>query len=380
MTGPLSGIRVIEMAGRGPGPFAAMLLADMGADIIRVDRPDEELRAQSPDPQLELVSRGRRSVGLNLKTDEARDILRALIARADVLVEGFRPGVMERLGVGPEYCLSRSPQLVYARLTGWGQSGPLAERSGHDINYIALAGALDPIGRFGEPPTVPLNLVGDYAGGGMLAAFGVVAALLHARETGEGQVIDAAMIDGASLLMTAIHGRRAMGVWRDERGTNFLDSGAPFYDVYRTSDDKYMSVGSIEAKFYDEFVRLLGIPPERLPERNREHWSALRGVIADAFRTAPRSHWERVFAGSDACVTPVLSLAEAPMDPHNRARRAFVELDGVTYPAPAPRLEKTPAAISSPPPRPGQHSNEVLSSLGLGNEEIARARAMQAVF
>lgn len=372
--GPLTGVSVIEMAGRGPGPFAGMLLSDMGADVVRVDRPGTAAREQSPDARLELVSRGRRSITVDLKQPGGADLVLQLVDQADALMEGFRPGVMERLGIGPETCHSRNPRLVYARLTGWGQEGPLASAAGHDINYIALAGALEPIGRAGGPPVPPLNLVGDYAGGGMIAAFGIVCALLEAKESGQGQVIDAAMVDGASLLMTVIHGRRLMGAWRDERGTNYLDSGAPFYEVYETKDGKYVSVGAIERKFYDQLLEGLQLDVEELPERGREAWPQLKERLAEVFRTRTRDEWVDVFEGSDACFAPVLGLGEVHEHKHHRSRDSFVDSYGAVQPAPAPRFSRTSPAIQGPPPVPGEHADQILTERGFTSEHVAELR------
>jgi alpha-methylacyl-CoA racemase len=377
--GALTGVRVIEFAGRGPGPFAGMLLSDMGAEVIRIDRPDAEAREQSPDPRLELVSRGRRSIALDLKRPEAVEVALRLVDGAEVVFEGFRPGVMERLGLGPEVCHARNPALVYARMTGWGQDGPLAHVAGHDINYIAVAGALDPIGRAGGPPVPPLNLVGDYAGGGMLAAFGIVCALIEARASGQGQVIDAAMVDGASLLMTIIHGRRQMGVWRDQRGTNHLDSGAAFYEVYETKDGRHVAVGAIERRFYTRLLELLDLDPDTLPPRTPDRWSELKRILAERFRERTRDEWVEHFGDQDACFAPVLSLAEVHEHPHHRARQGFLEIDGVLYPAPAPRLSRTPARIAGPPPAPGEHGEAILRDEGFTDSHIQALRDSRAL-
>ena len=377
--GPLAGMRVIEIAGRGPGPFAGMLLSDMGATVVRVDRPDAGERPQSPDARLELVSRGRRSIAVDLKKPGGAEVVLRLAEQADVLLEGFRPGVTERLGIGPDDCHARNPRLVYTRLTGWGQQGPLAQVAGHDINYIAVAGALDPIGRAGGPPVPPLNLIGDYAGGGMLAAFGTVCAVLEARDSGQGQVIDAAMVDGASLLMTIIHGRRLMGVWNDERGTNYLDSGAAFYDVYETKDGKYVAIGAIEAQFYERLLELLDLDPDDLPPRTPEGWPELKRILTDRFRQRTREEWVEHFGDADACFAPVLGVGEVHEHPHHRARNSFVELEGVRYPAPAPRFSRTSVNIASSPPEPGQHDEEVLREHGFDEGEIATLRTDQVI-
>ena len=376
--GPLDGLRIIEVAGRGPGPFAGMLLADMGADVIRVDRPDGALRPEVPDQRLELVGRGRRSVVVDLKNPSGAEVVLRLVERADAIYEGYRPGVAERLGIGPEACLARNPRLVYGRATGWGQDGPLARAAGHDINYIALAGALEPIGREGAPPSIPLNLVGDYAGGGMLLAFGLLCAVLEAGRSGRGQVVDAAMVDGASLLMTMFHGRRLNGTWRDVRGTNYIDGGAPFYEVYETKDGRYVSVGGIEPKFHRELFARMGVTDVPAPVR-REDWPALKVRLAEVFRTRTRQEWTDLLEGTDACFAPVLGLGEVADHPHHRARGSFVEVDGVRQPAPAPRFSRTAPCVSAPPPVPGEHTSDVLAECGFGPDELERLRESGAV-
>lgn len=378
--GPLDGVRVIEMAGRGPGPFAGMMLSDLGAEVIRVDRPDAGVRAQAPDDRLELVSRGRRSVAVDLKHPEGRAVVLRLAEGADCVFEGFRPGVAERLGIGPTDCMARNARLVYGRATGWGQDGPLAHTAGHDINYIALAGALDPIGRAGGPPVVPLNLVGDYAGGGMLLAFGLVCALLEARGSGRGQVVDAAMVDGASLLMTLFHGRRLAGTWLDERGKNYIDSGAPFYDVYETSDGRYVSVGAIEPKFHREMLRRIGFDVESLPPVvRRADWPWLKERLAAIFVARTRDDWVALLEGTDSCFAPVLGLGEVNDHAHHRARNAFVEVDGIAQPAPAPRFSRTPGRVQGRPPEAGEHSAEVLLGWGFDDAEVGALQACGAV-
>jgi len=375
--GPLEGMRVVEMAGIGPAPFAAMLFADMGAEVIRIDRRARiDLGTpQHGDPRYEILRRGRRSVAVDVKAPDGRDVVLRLAAQADALIEGFRPGVMERLGLGPDPCLAVNPRLVYGRVTGFGQRGPLALRAGHDIDYIALAGVLGAIGPPGGPPTPPLNLIGDFGGGGMLLAFGILAARMSALRTGEGQVVDAAMVDGAAYLMAPILGLHSAGLWRDERGANVLDGGAPWYGTYLTADDKYMAVGAIERRFYDELLEKLGLAGEALPDQHdRGGWPLLRARFAAAFRTRTRAQWESVFAGSDACVAPVLSLAEAPSHAHNRERGTFIERNGVTEPAPAPRLSRTPAAPGHPPHAAGADSEAVLADWGFSREEIERLR------
>lgn len=377
--GPLSGLRIVELAGRGPGPFAGMMLSDLGAEVVRVDRPGGDRHVQAPNPRLELVVRGRRSVLVDLKHPAGAEVVLRLADRADALFEGFRPGVVERLGIGPDVCLARNPRLVYGRATGWGQDGPLAPTAGHDINYIALAGALEPIGRAGGPPVIPLNLLGDNAGG-MMLAFGLVCALLEARSTGRGQVVDAAMVDAASLLMTQFHGRRRNGTWHDERGTNYLDSGAPFYDVYQTSDGKYVSIGAIEPKFHRQLFRRIGLDPAGLADPiTSADWPALRTRLTALFRTRTREEWTALLAGTDSCFAPVLGLAEVAQHPHHVARSAFVEVAGVPQPAPAPRFSRTPGAVAGPPPAPGDDSTEVLGDWGFSAAEIAKLTASGAV-
>lgn len=349
--GPLTGVRVVELAGIGPGPFAAMLLADLGADVVRVDRPGGA--GLGIDPASDLTNRNKRSVLLDLKSDEGPARVLDLVERADILIEGYRPGVAERLGVGPEACLARNPKLVYGRMTGWGQDGPLAERAGHDIAYLALTGTLSMIGKPDEPPVVPANLVGDYAGGSLYLVVGVLAALQHARAHGEGQVVDAAIVDGAAHLATMIHGMLAAGSWQDRRGTNLLDGGCPFYGTYATSDGGHMAVGPLEGQFYAEFIGLLGIA-DVFPDRwDLARWDELRAAVTERFLTRTRAEWTEVFDGTDACVAPVLSLTEAPHHPHLAARSTFVEHSGLTQPAPAPRFSATPVSVRSGPARPG---------------------------
>lgn len=380
MSGPLEGIRIVELAGIGPAPFTGMMLADAGADIIRIDRADKATYPPREEPHVDLMNRGRRSVAADLKHPEGVAMVLRLVGRADGLMEGFRPGVADRLGLGPEVCLERNPKLVYGRMTGWGQDGPLARAAGHDINYIALAGALEPMGRVGQKPYPPLNLVGDFGGGGMMLAFGMVAALLSAQRTGRGQVIDAAMIDGAASLMAMTYTLINSGIWRDERGTNLLDTGAPFYEVYETSDGRFMAVGAIEPQFYAELIRLLGLADEDLPDQNdRPAWPAMKDRFAAVFATKTRSEWEAVFEGSDACVFPVLSPREAPDHPHNRAHGTFTTVAGVTQPAPAPHFLGTPSSVRRPPPNPGQHGDDALIDWGLAKEEVAELRATGAI-
>jgi alpha-methylacyl-CoA racemase len=380
MSGPLESVRVIEIAGIGPGPFAAMMLADMGADVVRIDRAEKVSGGDPAHPPIDLLGRGRRSVGVDLKHPEGAEVVLRLVEQADVLIEGFRPGVMERLGIGPDECMARNPRLVYGRMTGWGQDGPYADASGHDINYIALAGALDPIGRAGERPVPPLNLIGDFGGGGMLMAYGVACALLERDRSGQGQVIDAAMVDGSAVLTTFIHSLRAIGIWQDERGTNLLDTGAHFYDVYETADHRYVSVGSIEPQFYAELLRLSGLEGEELPaQMDRAQWPALKERVAAVFRTKTRDEWCALMEGTDVCFAPVLSMAEAPGHPHNRQRETFVEVAGIPQPAPAPRFGRTPGAVGRPPPHFGQHTDAILAEWGFTADEREKLRQAGAV-
>jgi alpha-methylacyl-CoA racemase len=378
--GPLAGIKVIEIAGIGPGPFCAMMLADMGADVVRVDRVGNVQGGDPADPPKDVLNRGRRSIGVDLKSPEGIDTVLTLVEGADALLEGFRPGVAERLGIGPEDCSSRNPRLVYGRMTGWGQDGPYAQAAGHDINYIALAGALGPIGRAGEAPVPPLNLVGDFGGGGMLLAFGMVCALLEAKSSGEGQVVDAAMVDGSAVLTTMFHAMKAMGVWSDERGTNLLDTGAPFYDVYETADGEYISLGSLEPQFFAELVERTGLGGEGgVKQGDRSAWPAMRAELAEIVRGRTREEWDELMAASDVCYAPVLSLSEAPLHPHNQARGTFTEVAGVVQPAPAPRFSRTGPEISGPPAHAGQHTDEVLTDAGLSPERISELRDAGAV-
>jgi alpha-methylacyl-CoA racemase len=378
--GPLTGITVIEIAGIGPGPFCGMLLADLGADVVRIDRAQSVSGGDPDRPPADLLARGRRSVGVDLKSPDGVEVVLGLVETADALIEGFRPGVTERLGIGPDECLARNPRLVYGRMTGWGQDGPYASTAGHDINYISLAGALDSIGRRGEAPVPPLNLVGDFGGGGMLLAFGLVAGLLEAQRSGRGQVIDAAMVDGAASLMTMMHSFRAMGIWNDERGTNMLDTGAHFYDVYETADGRYVSIGSIEPQFYAELLRLTGLEGEELPwQQDRNEWLAMKERLATIFRSKTRDEWCALMEGSDVCFAPVLSMAEAPEHPHNVHRGTFVEVAGITQPGPAPRFSRTPGEIRRPPAHAGQHTDEVLTEAGVDADRLAKLREAGAI-
>ncbi|HEY8525085.1 MAG TPA: CaiB/BaiF CoA-transferase family protein [Acidimicrobiales bacterium] len=378
--GPLAGIKIIELAGIGPGPFCGMMLSDMGAEVIRIDRAQSVQGGDPATPPADLLNRGRKSIGVDLKNPEGVEVVLKLVEGADALFEGFRPGVAERLGVGPDVCLERNPRLVYGRMTGWGQDGPLADAAGHDINYIALAGALEPIGRRGEAPVPPLNLVGDFGGGGMLLAFGIACGIIEAQRSGKGQVIDAAMVDGAAALMTMTHSFRAMGVWQDERGTNMLDTGAHFYDVYETADGKYVSIGSIEPQFYAELLKRLGLEDEELPwQMDRAQWPALKERFAALFRTKTRDEWCELMEGTDVCFAPVLSIPEAIEHPHNKARGTFVEVAGIPQPGPAPRFSRTAPEVKSPPAHAGQHTDEILAEAGYDADAIAKLREAGAV-
>ena len=360
--GPLNGYRIVEMAGLGPAPFCAMLLSDMGADVVRIDR---EGGSNPLDLDIDVLNRGRRSVALNLKTPEGIATALALIARADAVIEGYRPGVMERLGLGPEECLAKNPRLVYGRMTGWGQAGPLAHAAGHDINYIALTGVLDAIGT-DESVTPPLNLIGDFGGGALYLAFGVVCALLEARASGEGQVVDAAMVDGAAHLMTMMYGLAQQGKWTDKRQDNLLDGGAHFYGAFECADGKWIAIGSIEPQFYRLLLDTLGIDPDAEGvSQSKEDWQRMREQLRQTFLREPQSHWCELMEGTDICFAPVLSMADAPEHPHNKDRSVFVKDFGITQPGPAPRFSRTPGRIRRPPPQPGEHTAEVLKEWGI---------------
>jgi alpha-methylacyl-CoA racemase len=374
MAGPLSGVRVIELAGIGPCPFACMMLADMGADVIRVDRPPartggEMERLMRNDS---VVDRGRRSIALDMKDPRGVEAVLKLVEHADILVEGFRPGVTEKLGVGPDICRVRNLRLVYGRMTGWGQTGPLAQAAGHDINYISLSGALHAMGQANRPPEPPLNLVGDYGGGGMLLAVGVVSALYEAQRSGQGQVVDVAMTDGASILMATLYGLRAKGFWQDRRESNFLDGSAHFYASYECADGKYVSLGPIEPQFYNKLMSLCGIrETEFLEQWSQSQWPELKRKLAEVMRQRTRDDWCKVLEGSDACFAPILDMAEAPLHPHNVARRTFLEVDGVVQPAPAPRFERTPSEVPVPAPQAGRDTQALLTEAGYKDAEIA---------
>ena len=377
--GPLEGKKIIEIAGIGPGPFCAMVLSDLGAEVIRVDRVSAVPNEFPATPGVDLLNRGRKSVAFDLKNQDGIKALLRLVEEADALIEGFRPGVAERLGIGPEECLGRNPRLVYGRMTGWGQTGPYSNMAGHDINYIALSGVLGTIGREGEPPVPPVNLVGDFGGGGMLLALGICAAFVEVQTSGKGQVVDAAMTDGSALLATMIHTFLSMGVWGD-RGTNMLDTGAPFYDVYECADGEYISLGSIEPQFYAELLRITGLDQEELPKQmDRSQWPKMKLKIAETIRSKTRDQWVELMEGTDVCFAPVLSPSEACAHPHNVERETFVEVAGVKQPAPAPRFSRTPGVIDGPPPHPGEHTEEVLSSWGFSENEIKNLRNIDAV-
>jgi alpha-methylacyl-CoA racemase len=382
MAGPLSGYRIVELAGIGPAPFAGMMLADMGAEVIRVERV-QAVRSPMPDtPNFDVLQRGRRNIAIDLKHPDGVATLLDVVVSADGLIEGFRPGVMERLGIGPEVCLQRNPKLVFGRMTGWGQTGPYANAAGHDINYISLAGALAHFGRAGEAPVPPLNMVGDFGGGGMLLAFGVVCALLETQRSGTGQVVDAAMVDGTAILMSMFWGMKSVGLFDETRpGTNLLDTGAHFYDVYRCADDTYISIGSIEPQFYAELLRLTGLDsdPAFAKQMDRPSWPELKQRLADLFATRPRAEWCALMETTDVCFAPVLAMSDAAAHPHNVERGTFIELAGTTQPAPAPRFSRTVAQVTTPPAQPGQHTIAILQDCGFDDGRIDQLIANRAV-
>jgi len=360
MAGPLQGLRIVELAGIGPGPHAAMILADLGADVVRVERPGGT--GGVPKGSHEAMNRNRRAVAANLKTDEGRDQVLALVAKADVLIEGYRPGVTERLGLGPEDCAKVNERLIYGRMTGWGQTGPRSKQAGHDINYISLNGVLHAIGRAGERPVPPLNLVGDFGGGSMFLLLGILSALFERQTSGKGQVVDAAMVDGSSVLVQMMWGMRALGLWTDERGTNMLDTGAPYYDTYECADGRYVSVGAIESQFYAAMLAGLGLDPKDLPEQNdRSRWPELRATFTQAFASKDRDHWAKVFADSDACVTPVLAFGEVETEPHITERNTFYQAGNGLQPRPAPRFSRSQPDEPRPPGQPGADTEAVLA-------------------
>ncbi|MAL77561.1 MAG: carnitine dehydratase [Sneathiella sp.] len=369
--GPLAGYKIVEMGGIGPGPMCAMLLADLGADIVRIDRLADPGLGSMPTSRFSLLMRGRRSVSIDTKTEAGKEAVLSLIEKADGLIEGFRPGVMERLGLGPDVALARNPKLVYGRMTGWGQDGPMAQAAGHDINYIALSGVLHAIGRKDEAPVPPLNLVGDFGGGALYLALGLVCGLLEAQKSGKGQVVDAAMVDGAASLMTMFFGLMAAGHWKDERGVNLLDGGTHYYDVYETKDGKYISLGSIEAKFYKQLMELTGLDKENLPPQlDPKSWPIIKARLTEVFKTKTRDEWDDIMLTTDVCYAPVLSIMEATKHPHNTHRKTFVEYDGVVQPAPAPRFSRTEATIQRPPCLPGEHTREAMRDWGITEDTI----------
>ncbi len=380
MSGPLAGVTVVELAGIGPGPFCAMVLADMGADVVRVDRVDSVRTADPSRAAGEVLNRGRRSVGVDLKHPDGVESLLRLVERADALIEVWRPGVAERLGIGPEPCRARNPRIVYGRMTGWGREGPLAAKAGHDIDYIAVAGALHAFGRAGAPPTPPLNLVGDFGGGGLLLAYGIVCALFESSRSGQGQVVDAAMVDGTALLMAPFYAAQQIGFWSEERGTNMLDTGAPFYDVYECGDGRWVAVGALEPQFYADLLAGLGFGVAELPDRDdRTRWPELRAAFTARFKERTRDGWVEAFADLDACVAPVLALGEAPMHPHNVERQTFVEIEGIRHPAAAPRFDRTPGGIRGRAAYAGEHTDQILTEHGFSADEIATLKAAGAV-
>jgi len=376
--GPLAGIKIVELTGIGPEPMCAMLLADLGATVLRIDRPEPSDLGVPRPLRYDLLLRGRKCLAVDLKHPTGKALALRLVERADALIEGFRPGVTERLGLGPADCLARNPRLVYGRVTGWGQQGPLAQAAGHDLNYIALAGAAHAFGRRGQPPTPPLNLIGDFGGGALYLAFGVVCGILEAQRSGRGQVVDAAMVDGAASLMTAFFGMMAAGLGSHERGTNILDTGAHFYEVYECADGRWISVAAIEGKFYAELLRRLDIDPATLPaQMDREHWPAAKSQLAALFKTRTHEEWCGLLEGTDACFAPVLTTDEAPEHPHNKARRTYVEIDGIVQPGPAPRFSRTVPDLPIPPqPRRGLDKAEAILADWFDPTEIAELRAV----
>jgi len=380
MQGPLKGVKVVEIAGIGPAPFGAMLLADMGAEVIRIDPPGKMSAGLGIDAKKDLLNRGRRSISMDLKQPAAVEAALRLIEGADLLLEGFRPGVMERLGLGPDVCLARNPRLVYGRMTGWGQSGPLSQKAGHDINYIALSGALGLIGRKEDRPVFPLNLVGDMGGGGLFLAFGLLCGLTEARTSGKGQVVDTAMLEGAALQIMGVLTMRASGWWQDQRGTNVVDTGSYFYEVYETADGGHMAVGAIEPQFYKALCEGAGLNDEKWQKQmNAGNWDALKKDLADIFRSKTRDEWVAIFDGLDACVSPVLALDEVASHAHNAERGVFVERDGFLQVAPAPRFSRTPGELGLPPPSPGEHSADILRDWGFDEAEIDQLLENRAV-
>ena len=379
--GPLQGVKVIELAGIGPGPFCAMMLSDMGAEVIRVERAGAVSPGDPDDPPKDVLARGRRSIGVDLKNPDGVETVMKLVEQADVIMEGFRPGVTDRLGIGPDDCLARNPKIVYGRMTGWGQEGPYAMAAGHDINYIALAGALAPIGRNGEGPLPPLNLFGDFGGGGMYLAFGLVCGVLEARQSGKGQVVDTAMVDGAASLMNMFWGMKAMGVWNDERGTNMLDTGSHFYDTYECSDGESISIGYIEPQFYAVLLELSGLGRQEglAKQKDRAEWAAMKQRVSDLFKTKTRDEWSAIMEHSDVCFAPVLSMDEATQHPHNVERGTFIDVGGMTQAAPAPRFSRTSPVVQGPASHPGADTDSVLADYGFDADTIAKLRDVGAV-
>ena len=377
--GPLKGLRIIEFAGLGPAPFCAMLLSDMGAEVIRIDRQKSLEGRIEHKSNTQVINRGRQSIAVDLKNPAGKSVAIRLVAEADAMIEGFRPGVMERLGLGPDICLKENSRLIYGRVTGWGQSGPLAEAPGHDINYIALTGALHAIGRKNAPPTPPLNLIGDFGGGAYLA-MGILAAIIEARNSGKGQVIDTSMIDVSASMMAYFFGFKAGGYWNEARGSNYLDSGAPFYDTYETKDNKWIAIGSVESKFWKQTWKLLGLDITKMPSQHeRENWSSTKKVVATAVRTKTRDEWESIFSKQEACVSPVLSLSEVPEHPHIKARQTIVKAGGIAQPGGAPRFSRTELQLNKLPPERGEHSDQILESCGFSASEIEQLKKCGAI-
>jgi alpha-methylacyl-CoA racemase len=374
--GPLAGYKIVEIAGIGPGPFCAMILADLGAEVVRVDRKS----SAGSGTKFDILNRGRKSIAVDLKNPEGIETVLRLVEKADALIEGFRPGVMERLGLGPEVCAARNPKLVFGRMTGWGQDGPMAKAAGHDINYISLTGALAAIGRAGEPPVPPLNLVGDFGGGGMMLALGIVSGILEAQKSGKGQVVDAAMTDGSAALMGIIYGMKQMGIWKDEKGKNMLDGGAHFYDSYECADGKYVSIGSIEPQFYALLLEITGIDdPAFQNQMDKSTWPDLKAKVTEVFLTKTRDEWCELMEGTDVCFAPILDMNEAPEHPHNKARNTFIEIDGVTQHAPTPRFSRTTNDTPVGPPKAGEHTDAILSGWGFSDDEVASLKSSGAV-
>ncbi|MDF2367115.1 CaiB/BaiF CoA-transferase family protein [Sneathiella sp.] len=378
--GPLADVKIIEFGGVGPGPFCAMLLSDMGAEVLRVDRTSPSGLGVKKEVRFDTTRRGRRSVAIDMKSEGGREVVRELISQADGLIEGFRPGVMERLGFGPDECLTDNPKLVYGRMTGWGQDGPLANHVGHDINYLAISGALGMIGRQGQAPSIPLNLVADLGGGGMYLALGMLAALFEAKSSGKGQVVDAAILDGVASLLTTFYGYTSGGLWNEERERNLIDGGAPWYNVYETSDGKFVSVGAVEAKFYQQLLKAMGLENTDLPEQfDREKWPEMKKIFADVFSQKTRDEWDAAMAGYDACYAPVLTLKEASQHPQYTERQAFTEIDGATHPAPAPRFSRTVSEIQGPPHADGADTDAALTDWGFSGGKLAELRKSGAI-